>query len=144
MLFRSDLFNALHEKKIRALWVIATNPAISLPDSAKVREALANCELLIVSEMTPNTDTAKFAHILLPAAGWGERGGTVTNSERCISRQRAFTSPPGEAKPDWWALAEVGKRMGFGDAFNFKGLNDILREFAALTPSRTRALASLI
>ena len=128
-----DLFNALHEKKIRALWVIATNPAISLPDSAKVREALANCELLIVSEMTPNTDTAKFAHILLPAAGWGERGGTVTNSERCISRQRAFTSPPGEAKPDWWALAEVGKRMGFGDAFNFSGLNDILREFAALT-----------
>ena len=128
-----DLFEAVREKRVRALWVIATNPAISLPDSARVREALANCELLIVSEMTPNTDTAKFAHVLLPAAGWGERGGTVTNSERCISRQRAFTAPPGEARPDWWALAEVGKRMGFVDAFNFSGLNDILREFAALT-----------
>ncbi|MFC3913933.1 molybdopterin-dependent oxidoreductase [Pseudaeromonas sharmana] len=128
-----DLFTAVHEKKIRALWVIATNPAISLPDSARVREALANCELLIVSEMTPNTDTAKFADILLPAAGWGERGGTVTNSERCISRQRAFTAPPGEARPDWWALAEVGKRMGFAEAFAYQGLNDILREFAALT-----------
>ncbi len=128
-----DLFQAVHDGRIRALWVIATNPAISLPDSAKVREALARCELLIVSEMTPNTDTAKFAHILLPAAGWGERGGTVTNSERCISRQRAFTNPPGEARADWWALAEVGKRMGYADAFNYAGLNDILREFAALT-----------
>lgn len=128
-----DLFEAVREKKIRALWVIATNPAISLPDSARVREALANCEFLIVSEMTPNTDTAKFAHLLLPAAGWGERGGTVTNSERCISRQRAFTSAPGEAKPDWWALAEVGKRMGFSQGFTYAGLNDVLREFAALT-----------
>ena len=138
-----DLFEAVRQKKIRALWVIATNPAISLPDSARVREALANCEFLIVSEMTARTDTAQFAHLLLPAAGWGERGGTVTNSERCISRQRAFTQPPGEARPDWWALAEVGKRMGFAEGFNYHGLNDILREFAALTAHENQGARQL-
>ncbi|GAA4502146.1 molybdopterin-dependent oxidoreductase [Pseudaeromonas paramecii] len=128
-----QLFDAVRKGEVRALWVIATNPAISLPDSARVREALANCEFLIVSEMTDNTDTAKFAHLLLPAAGWGEREGTVTNSERCISRQRAFTAPPGEARPDWWALAEVGKRMGFAEAFDYPNTHAIWSEFAALT-----------
>lgn len=128
-----DLFEAVSAGKIRALWVIATNPAISLPDSSRVREALAACEFLVVSEMTANTDTARFADLLLPAAGWGERGGTVTNSERCISRQRPFCAPPGEARPDWWALAEVGKRLGYPEAFGWRGLNEIWREFAALT-----------
>jgi len=128
-----DMFKAVGEGKIRALWVIATNPAVSLPDSVQVREALAKCEFLVVSEMTPKTDTAQFAHLLLPAAGWGERSGTVTNSERCMTRQRAFTQAPGEAKPDWWALTQLGKRLGFADAFNYDNTADIFREHAELS-----------
>jgi assimilatory nitrate reductase catalytic subunit len=106
---------------------------VSLPDSVQVREALAKCEFLVVSEMTPKTDTAQFAHLLLPAAGWGERSGTVTNSERCMTRQRAFTQAPGEAKPDWWALTQLGKRLGFADAFNYDNTADIFREHAELS-----------
>ena len=77
----------------------------------------------------------------LPAAAWGEKDGTVTNSERRISRQRAFLPPPGEAKPDWWIVTEVARRMGFADAFPYRSAADVFREHAALSASRTRARA---
>jgi assimilatory nitrate reductase catalytic subunit len=73
------------------------------------------------------------AHVLLPAQAWGEKSGTVTNSERRISRQRAFLTAPGEAKPDWWIVGEVAKRLGFGAAFDFKSPADVFREHAALS-----------
>ena len=77
-----------------------------------VREAMQACPFVVVSDVERHTDTTAFAHVLLPIARWGEKNGTVTNSERCISRQRAFLDTPGEAKPDWWQLAEVGKTHG--------------------------------
>lgn len=128
-----DMFEAVHSGKIRAIWIVATNPAVSLPDSLKVREALEKCEFVVVSEMTPKTDTAQYADLLLPASGWGERAGTVTNSERCITRQRAFTDAPGEAKPDWWAMAEFGKRLGYESAFIYNNTAEIFREHAELS-----------
>src|SRR5712664_3804097 len=70
---------------------------------------------------------------LLPAQAWGEKSGTVTNSERRISRQRAFLAPPGEAKPDWWIVSEVAKRLGFGAAFAFNSAADVFREHASLS-----------
>jgi len=73
------------------------------------------------------------AHILLPAAAWGEKDGTVTNSERTISRQRAFLPLPGEAQPDWWIIAQVARRLGFETAFGYRGAADIFREHAALS-----------
>ena len=81
---------------------------------ARVAHALAACPFVVVSDCWP-TDTTRFADVVLPAAGWGEKDGTVTNSERCISRQRAFRPPPGEARPDWWMLTEVARRMGWRD-----------------------------
>ena len=87
-----------------------------MPDADRVRAALARCELVVVSDCIEKTDTTAYAHVLLPAAGWGEKDGTVTNSERRISRQRAFLDLPGEARPDWWIVCEVAKRMGFADA----------------------------
>src|SRR5262249_11444996 len=72
-------------------------------------------------------------HVLLPALAWGEKSGTVTNSERRISRQRSFLPAPGEARPDWWILSEVAKRLGFGDGFNYKSAAEIFREHAALS-----------
>jgi len=73
------------------------------------------------------------AHVLFPAQAWGEKSGTVTNSERRISRQRAFLSSPGEVRPDWWIIGEIAKRLGFGAAFNFSSAADIFREHAALS-----------
>jgi assimilatory nitrate reductase catalytic subunit len=131
-----DMFREIGEGRIKALWVIATNPAVSLPDASRVREALAGCPFVVVSEMMAQTDTSQYAHVRLPAAAWGEKDGTVTNSERRVSRQRAVLPLPGEAKPDWWIVKEVGRRMGWRTAFGYDHPADIWREHARLTAYR--------
>jgi assimilatory nitrate reductase catalytic subunit len=127
-----DLFDAVHDGRVKALWIVATNPADSMPRADHVREALARCPFVVVSDCWP-TDTSRHAHVVLPAAGWGEKDGTVTNSERRISRQRRFRDAPGEARPDWWMFAEVARRMGFAPAFAWDGPAAIFREHAALS-----------
>ena len=128
-----DLFRAVHEGKVRFLWIMATNPAVSLPDSGFVRDALAQCETVVVSDIIEGTDTGRFAHVLLPAHGWGEKDGTVTNSERCVSRQRALFPAPGETRADWRIVADVAKRMGWRDSFDWQSAADVYREYAAMT-----------
>ncbi|TCO78924.1 assimilatory nitrate reductase (NADH) alpha subunit apoprotein [Plasticicumulans lactativorans] len=128
-----DMFRAVAEGRIKAIWVIGTNPVVSLPDADAVRAALHACPLVIVSDAVADTDTVACAHIRLPAATWGEKDGTVTNSERCISRQRAFLPLPGAAQPDWWILCEVARRLGFGAAFDYAGPAGIFAEHAALS-----------
>jgi assimilatory nitrate reductase catalytic subunit len=128
-----QLFEAIERGDVKFLWVMATNPLVSMPEADRWRRALAQCETVIVSDCVRDTDTTQIAQILLPAAGWGEKDGTVTSSERTISRQRAFLPHAGEAKPDWWALAEIGKRLGFADAFAFNNARDVFSEYAALT-----------
>jgi assimilatory nitrate reductase catalytic subunit len=129
-----QMFEAIGRGEIKALWVIGTNPAVSLPDADAARAALKKLELFVISENVRSNDTVKSgAHVLLPAQAWGEKSGTVTNSERRISRQRGFLAPPGEAKPDWWIVAEVAKRLGFGAAFDFGSAADVFREHAALS-----------
>ena len=128
-----DMFDAVADGRIKAIWIMATNPAVSMPDAGNVRAALAACPFVVVSDCIADTDTTAFAHVKLPAHGWGEKDGTVTNSERMISRQRAFLGAPGEAKPDWWALAEVAKRMGWGKAFSWSHQSEIFAEFTAMT-----------
>jgi assimilatory nitrate reductase catalytic subunit len=128
------MFDAAAKGSIKALWIMGTNPAVSLPDSSQMRKALSGLDLLVISDTVRSTDTISAGpHVLLPAAAWGEKDGTVTNSERRISRQRAFLAPAGEARPDWWAMSEVAKRMGFGAAFDYAGPADIFREHAALS-----------
>jgi len=129
-----QMFEAVARGEIKALWVIGTNPAVSLPDADVARAALKKLELFVISENVLSNDTVKSgAHVLLPAQAWGEKSGTVTNSERRISRQRAFLNPPGEAKPDWWIVSEIAKRLGFGTGFNFNSAADVFREHAALS-----------
>ncbi|MDO9297578.1 nitrate reductase [Bradyrhizobium sp.] len=129
-----QMFEAIARGEIKALWVMGTNPAVSLPDADAARAALKKLELFVVSENVRSNDTVNAgAHVLLPAQAWGEKSGTVTNSERRISRQRAFLDPPGEAKPDWWIVAEVARRLGFGAAFDFNSAADVFREHAALS-----------
>ena len=120
------------------LTFMATNPAVSLPDADKVRAALARCELVVCSDIVERTDTNAYAHVLLPALGWGEKDGTVTSSERRISRQRPFLPAPGEARADWRAVCEVAKRMGFERGFDFAHPHEIFVEHAQLTAFRNR------
>ncbi|MDF2619364.1 MAG: molybdopterin oxidoreductase [Xanthobacteraceae bacterium] len=128
------LFDAVAAGKVKALWVMGTNPAVSLPRADGVREALRGLDFLVVSDNVAANDTLGCRpHLVLPALAWGEKDGTVTNSERRISRQRAFLSPPGEAKADWWAIAQVGKRLGHAAAFAWRSATEVFREHAALS-----------
>ncbi|MFZ5671017.1 MAG: molybdopterin-dependent oxidoreductase [Pseudomonadota bacterium] len=128
-----EMFEAVREGRVRALWIMATNPAVSLPDSARVREALARCPFVVVSDCVAATDTQRYAHVRLPALAWGEKDGTVTNSERRISRQRPLFPPPGEARADWRIVADVAGAMGFGDAFSWTDPSAVFREWTRLT-----------
>jgi assimilatory nitrate reductase catalytic subunit len=128
-----DLFEAVGDGRIKALWIMATNPIDSLPDADKVRATLHACPFTVVSDVIRHTDTTAHAHVLLPATAWGEKSGTVTNSERRISRQRAFLPAPEETKPDWWIIAEVARRMGFAAAFAYDHGAEIYAEYAALS-----------
>ncbi|MGH8778391.1 molybdopterin-dependent oxidoreductase [Paraburkholderia sp.] len=105
------LFDALHSGKVKAVWIACTNPVHSMPDIARVREALDAAEFVVVQEAFMQTDTVPYADVVLPAATWGEKSGTVTNSERRISRVRAAVSPAGDARPDWWIAAQVAQRI---------------------------------
>ena len=127
-----DMFRAVEAGQIKALWILHTNPAVTMPEASRVARAIAGCDFVAVSDLWAHTDTARLADVLLPAAGWGEKHGTTTNSERCISRQRAFLPPPGQARADWWQLAQVAQRMGF-HGFDWAGPAAIFAEYARLS-----------
>lgn len=128
-----DLFQQIEQGKIKAVWIMATNPVVSMPNRAKIESALAKCECVVVSDYVANNDTLRFADIKLPATSWSEKNGTVTNSERRISRQRGLLTPTGEAKHDWQIICEVAKEMGFEQGFNFSHPSQIFNEHAGLT-----------
>ncbi|MEI9416601.1 nitrate reductase [Mesorhizobium sp. Cs1321R2N1] len=128
-----DMFKAVADGRIKALWIMATNPVDSMPGAGAVEAAIKACPFVVVSDVLAETDTVRHAHVRLPATAWGEKDGTVTNSERRISRQRAFLPVPGEARPDWWIIAEVARRMGFDEAFAHETPAEIFAEHAALS-----------
>ena len=128
-----DMFKAVGEGRIKALWIACTNPVVSLPQAGDVADAIKNCDFVVVSDLSATTDTAKLADVVLPATGWGEKDGTVTNSDRTISRQQGVLPPPGQAKHDWEIYAEVGRRMGWTSAFDYRKPVEIFREHAALS-----------
>jgi len=107
-----DLFKALKTGEVKAVWIACTNPAQSLPNQAAVREALQAAEYVVLQEAYGNTDTADYADLLLPASGWGEKHGTVTNSERCITRVLPAVKAPGEARHDWEIVVDFARRLG--------------------------------
>ena len=129
----TEIVRAISAGTIKALWVIGTNAAVSLPQAGDARDAFRNLDLFVVSEVVASNDTLNSgAHVKLPSQGWGEKDGTVTNSERRITRQRRFLEPVGEAKPDWWAVSEVARRLGFA-GFDFSGPAAVFAEHAALS-----------
>ncbi len=128
-----ELFDAIEQGKIKAVWIMATNPVVSMPNADKIKKALSRCELVVVSDCIESTDTTAFADIKLPAVGWSEKNGTFTNIERRISRQRALFPPSGEAKEDWWIIAQVAEKMGFGKYFSYQNIAEVFKEFASMT-----------
>ncbi len=128
-----DMFRAVGDGTIKAIWIIHTNPVVSMPDADAVAQALRSCPFVVVSDVTAQTDTARLAHVLLPATAWGEKDGTVTNSDRTISRQRAVLPAPGQAMPDWRILAGVAARMGWADAFGWANEAEVFAEYARLS-----------
>ncbi len=133
-----DLFHACKDGRIKALWILSTNPVDSMPEADLVRTAIRDCPFVVVSDIIAGTDSADLADVLLPAAAWGEKSGTVTNADRTISRQRAFRAPPGEARPDWQILCDVARRLGWGEAFDFQNPAAVFREHAALSGVASR------
>jgi assimilatory nitrate reductase catalytic subunit len=130
-----ELFQAIEQGRVKAVWIIATNPVVSLPDADQVRRALEKCALVVVSDIVQHSDTNDFADVLLPALGWGEKDGTVSNSERRISRQRGFLPAPGEALPDWLILCRFAQKLGFS-GFGFSAAHAIFDEHARLSGYR--------
>ena len=128
----TEMFDALESGKMKAIWIICTNPMVSLPDSRRVEKALQNAKFVVVQEISHKADTAKFADLLLPAAGWLEKEGTMTNSERRISYLPKGINPPGEALSDVEILTRFAKKMNFS-GFNFNTTEDVYKEYCLLT-----------
>ena len=128
-----EMFRAVEDRRIKALWIICTNPAVSMPEADRVARAIAGCDFVVVSDMIAQTDTTRLAHVLLPATGWGEKDGTVTNSERRISRQRRVLAPAGQARDDWRIIADVAARMGWAETFAWDSPAQVFAEHAALS-----------
>lgn len=127
-----EMFQAVAAGRIKALWIIHTNPAVSMPDADVVAAAIKGCDFVVVSDITC-TDTTRLADVILPATAWDEKSGTVTNSDRTISRQRAFLSAPRQARDHWRMIADVAARMGWVDAFGWSNAAEVFGEYAALS-----------
>jgi ferredoxin-nitrate reductase len=139
----TEIFEALESGAIRALVVLATNPAASLPDVERTRRALRRAELLVVHEAFFPTDTAALAHVVLPAAGWAEKDCTMTNSERVVTLSRKLVEPPGDALPDWELIARIARELGFGAKFAWQSAAEVFDEFRRLTAGTSCDLSGI-
>lgn len=128
-----EIFEGLREGTVRAVWIMCTNPAASMPDLDLVEKALRQAELVIVQDAYHPTETTRFADVLLPAAQWPEKDGVMTNSERRLTYLPKLVEPPGEALPDAVIITRVARELGFKSAFPYESAAEIFDEFAALT-----------
>jgi ferredoxin-nitrate reductase len=138
-----EIFSGLEDGSVRAVWILATNPAASLPDIERARRALRRAELVVVQDAFFPTDSAALAHVFLPAAGWGEKDGAMTNSERFVTLSRKLVHAPGEAMPDWQLIARLARELGFGESFAWKNAAEVFDEFRRLTAGTTCDLSGI-
>ncbi len=131
-----ELFDALAERRVKAVWIVATNPIVSLPDAARARAALERAELVVVQDAYHPTETSAFAHAVLPAAAWPEKAGTMTNSERRVGLVRRALAPPGEALADWRIFAGLAAALGHQSQFGWASAAEVFDEFTACTAGR--------
>jgi len=128
----TEMFDALEKGKLKAIWIVCTNPVVSLPDSNKIEQALKKANFVVVQDISHNSETTKYADLLLPAAGWLEKAGTMTNSERRISYLPKVVQAPGEALPDAEIIMKFAQKMNF-DGFDYEDVSEIYDEHCALT-----------
>ncbi|AFZ16064.1 molybdopterin oxidoreductase family protein [Allocoleopsis franciscana] len=131
-----EMMTGLETGEVGLLWVAATNPAVSMPDVERTKAALLRSPFTVYQDAYYPTETAAYAHVLLPAAQWSEKTGTMTNSERMVTLCPKFRHAPGEAKADWEIFAEVGRRLGFVDQFAFQDSAEVRAEFIQVTRGR--------
>ena len=130
-----EMFRALEKGKLKAIWIAATNPVVSLPDLHQTRRALERAQLVIVSDAYHPTETTQLAHVLFPAAQWGEKEWTSTSSERLVSHSPKLFDPPGEARSDWRIIADFARALDL-PGFQFENAAEVWEEFRALTAGR--------
>ncbi len=144
-----ELFDAVGDGRIKALWIACTNPAQSLPDQNKIHQALALCPFVVLQEAFATTETAQFADLLLPASSWGEKEGTLTNSERRISHVQAAVPAPGQARADWSITVDFAQRLerlmrpALPSLFAFSSPKSVFDEYKGLTADRDLDISSL-
>ncbi|SHN31385.1 ferredoxin-nitrate reductase [Cyclobacterium lianum] len=128
----TQIFDGLADGTIKAVWIICTNPLVSMPDAQRIEAALKKARFVVVQDISNSNESIPFADLVLPAAGWGEKEGTMTNSERRISHLSQFTKAPGEALPDAEILIRFAKKMGF-HGFDFDGMAGVYAEYCQMT-----------
>ena len=138
-----DMMVGLEQDAVGLLWIAATNPAVSMPDIQRTKAALRRSPFTVYQDAYYPTETAEFAHVLLPAAQWGEKTGVMTNSERTVTLCPAFRPCPGEARADWEIFAAVGQRLGFEKQFTFPSSAAVYAEFVQLTAERVCNMTGL-
>ncbi|MEM4086714.1 MAG: molybdopterin-dependent oxidoreductase [Saccharolobus sp.] len=136
----NDMYQEMEKKKIKLLWIIGTNPVISLPESKRFREILSMIDTVIVQDIY-KTETSEYADVILPAAGWGEREGIVTSGDLTISYLPKIFDPPGEARPDWEIIRDIGIKLGAD--FQYSEPKEILEELRSLFRGRPNDLGEL-
>lgn len=128
-----QMLEGIRDGSIKAMYIVGENPALSEPDLHRLRNTLKRLEFLVVQDIFPSETTA-YAHVVLPAAASPEKAGSFTNTERRVQWFDRVVSPPGAARPDWWIMAEVAKRLG-ASGFDYANEEEILAEINRLTPS---------
>lgn len=131
-----EMVEALERGRVKVLWIAGTNPLVSLPNVERVRAAFARAELIVVQDAYHPTETTRCADVILPAAQWSEREGTMTNSERRICLLERAGDPPGEALPDWQIICRVAAALGHGRAFTYRCAEEVFHEYRELTRGR--------
>jgi len=143
------MFDAMLDGRIKAVWIVCTNPVHSMPEIEKIRQALDRVEFVVVQEAFLQTDTVPYADVVLPAAGWAEKSGTVTNSERRISLVNQAIAAPGEARADWWIANNVAARIQaqlhpeLAELFAFTSPESVFNEHRKLTVGRDLDIGGL-
>ncbi|WP_207421428.1 nitrate reductase [Desertivirga brevis] len=128
----TEMFEALNDGRLKAIWILCTNPLTSLPNTRFAEEALKKAKFVVVQEVSNKPETLKYADVILPAAAWTEKEGTMTNSERRISYLHQIVPPPGEALPDAEIICRFARKMGF-HGFDYKSMEEIYKEHTRLT-----------
>ncbi len=136
-MFQTDIYHAIEAGHIKGLWLIATNPLSSLPNSERVRRAMQKLEFCVVQDCYEDTESAQYAHMYFPAGTWAEKEGVMTNTERRVNLVKPIVKPPAEAKPDLWVFNAMAKRFNKDDKVSFPEKSaDIFLEMASISKGR--------